>query len=63
MINSYVSKIRAKVSIYSKNKTSNLFDGSYKSVYQGNGMDFENRPEDFASITDRIDAMLFGLFE
>lgn len=45
MINSYVSKIRAKVSIYSKNKTSNLFDGSYKSVYQGNGMDFENLRE------------------
>ncbi|MGM9748181.1 MAG: deoxynucleoside kinase [Candidatus Cryptobacteroides sp.] len=26
------------------------------------GLDFENRPEDFASITDKIDAMLFGLF-
>ena len=25
-------------------------------------MDFENRPEDFAAITDRIDARLFGLF-
>ncbi|MBR0499961.1 MAG: deoxynucleoside kinase [Bacteroidales bacterium] len=25
-------------------------------------LDFENRPEDFASITDRIDARLFGLF-
>ena len=26
-------------------------------------LDFENRPEDFASITDKIDAELFGLFE
>lgn len=25
-------------------------------------LDFENRPEDFASVTDRIDAELFGLF-
>ena len=25
-------------------------------------LDFENRPEDFASITDKIDARLFGLF-
>ena len=39
---------------------------SYKGkllIIDGDGMDFENRPEDFASITDRIDAMLFGLFE
>ena len=25
-------------------------------------LDFENRPEDFELITDRIDARLFGLF-
>lgn len=25
-------------------------------------LDFENRPEDFASITDKIDAQLYGLF-
>ena len=25
-------------------------------------LDFQNNPEDFASITDRIDARLFGLF-
>ena len=39
---------------------------SYKGkllIIDGDGMDFENRPEDFAFITDRIDAMLFGLFE
>lgn len=45
MINNFIGKIRRKVSIYSKNKTTNLFDGSYKSVYQGNGMDFENLRE------------------
>lgn len=31
-------------------------------VIDGDNMDFENRPEDFAAITDRIDAELFGLF-
>ena len=29
---------------------------------EGDDLDFENRPEDFAAITDRIDAQLFGLF-
>lgn len=41
----YVTKIRAKVNIYASRKTSNLFDGSYKSIYQGNGLDFENLRE------------------
>lgn len=27
------------------------------------GLDFENRPEDFAVVTDKIDAQLFGLFK
>lgn len=26
------------------------------------GLDFENRPEDFGKITDKIDSLLFGLF-
>ena len=42
---SYVTKIRTKVSISSNKKSSNLFDGSYKSIYQGNGLDFENLRE------------------
>ena len=29
---------------------------------EGDDLDFENRPEDFASITDKVDAQLFGLF-
>lgn len=39
--------------------------GSYKGrllEIDANEMDFANRPEDFAKITDRIDAELFGLF-
>ncbi len=45
MIMNYMTKIRAKVSIYASKKSSNLFDGSYKSVYKGNGLDFENLRE------------------
>ena len=41
----YISKIRTKLSISASKKTSNIFDGSYKSVYQGNGLDFENLRE------------------
>lgn len=41
----YITKIRAKISIHSNKKTSNIFDGTYKSVYQGNGLDFENLRE------------------
>ncbi len=45
MIYNYVTKIRGKISLFAKNKTTNIFDGSYKSVFQGNGMDFENLRE------------------
>ena len=31
-------------------------------VIEADDLDFENRPEDFALITDKIDAELFGLF-
>jgi deoxyadenosine/deoxycytidine kinase len=31
-------------------------------VIEADDLDFENRPEDFALITDKIDAQLFGLF-
>ena len=39
--------------------------GSYEGqvlVIEADDLDFENRPEDFALITDRIDAQLYGLF-
>lgn len=41
----HIIKIQAKVSIYARKKTSNIFDGSYKSIYTGNGLDFENLRE------------------
>ena len=41
----YVAGIKAKIHIYSNKKTGNLFDGSYRSVYEGNGLDFENLRE------------------
>ena len=31
-------------------------------VIEADNLDFENRPEDFSLITDKIDAQLFGLF-
>ncbi len=42
---SYIAKIRAKVSIFAAKKTSNVFDGSYHSIYKGNGMNFEELRE------------------
>lgn len=39
--------------------------GNYKGkvlVIEADNMDFENKPEDFSLITDRIDAQLYGLF-
>ena len=39
---------------------------SYKGpllVIDADTLDFQNRPEDFESVTDRIDARLFGLFK
>lgn len=39
--------------------------GSYKGqvlAIDVDNMDFENRPEDFALITDKVDAQLYGLF-
>ena len=32
-------------------------------IIDGDNMDFEHNPEDFSSITDKIDAELFGLFK
>ena len=39
--------------------------GSYEGkvlVIEADDLDFENRPEDFALITDKVDAQLYGLF-
>ena len=45
MIKDYVTKIKANISIYSNKKTSNLLDGSYKSIYKGRSMNFEDLRE------------------
>ena len=45
MIEDYITKIKANVSIYSTKKTDNVFDGSYKSVYKGNSLNFEDLRE------------------
>lgn len=40
--------------------------GDYKGrllIIDGDGLDYENRPEDFASVTDKVDAELYGLFK
>ena len=31
-------------------------------VIEADDLDYEHRPEDFAHITDKIDAQLYGLF-
>lgn len=41
----YINKIRANIFIYSSKKTSNILDGTYKSVYKGKSMNFENLRE------------------
>lgn len=56
------------ISIEYLNNLNELYDqwiGNYKGkvlVIEADNMDFENRPEDFSLITDRIDAQLYGLF-
>lgn len=42
---SYVAKIKAKVAIFISKKSSNIFDGTYKSIYKGSGLNFEDLRE------------------
>lgn len=41
----YINKIKANIAIYSNKKTSNILDGTYKSIYRGKSMNFENLRE------------------
>lgn len=41
----YVNKIKANISIYSSKKSTNILEGTYKSVYKGKSMNFENLRE------------------
>lgn len=38
----YINQIKANISIYASKKTSNILDGTYKSIYTGKSMNFEN---------------------
>lgn len=41
----YVNKIKANITIYASKKTVNILDGTYKSIYKGKSMNFENLRE------------------
>ncbi len=41
----HINKIKANISIYSSKKTSNILEGTYRSVYRGKSMNFENLRE------------------
>ena len=41
----YINRIKANISIHSNKKTSNILDGTYKSIYKGKSMNFENLRE------------------
>lgn len=41
----YINKIKANLSIFSSKKTTNILEGTYKSVYKGKSMNFENLRE------------------
>ena len=41
----YINKIKANISIYSSKKTTNILDGTYKSIYKGKSLNFENLRE------------------
>lgn len=38
----YITKIKANINIYASKKTSNILDGSYRSIYKGKSMNFED---------------------
>jgi len=41
----YINRIKANIAIYSNKKTNNILEGTYKSVYKGKSMNFENLRE------------------
>ena len=43
-------------------ETGRTLDEGEVLTIDADGLDFQNNPEDFATITDKIDARLFGLF-
>ena len=45
MLKSYINRVKANIQIYSNKKTKNILEGSYKSVYYGRSLDFEDLTE------------------
>ena len=41
----YITRIKANLEIYTKNKTSNILEGAYNSIYKGKSMNFEDLRE------------------
>ncbi len=41
----YINQIKANISIHSNKKSANILDGTYKSIYKGKSMNFENLRE------------------
>lgn len=45
MIMKFIPKIKSNITIYSTKKTTNILDGSYRSIYRGKTMNFEDLRE------------------
>lgn len=45
MILDNVERLKSSISIHANKKTSNILDGSYKSIYKGSGLNFEDLRE------------------
>ncbi len=41
----YLTKIRSRIALYTKKKTSNLLEGDFRSVYRGRSLDFDDLRE------------------
>jgi hypothetical protein len=45
MVKSYINRVKANISLYSSKRTRNVLEGSYKSIYHGRSMDFDDLRE------------------
>ena len=45
MTKSYINKVKANITVFATKKTSNILDGTYKSIFKGRSMNFEDLRE------------------
>lgn len=45
MIKDYLSRVKSNINIYTNKKTLRLLDGTYKSIYKGKSLDFDDLRE------------------